>query len=629
MKSPQRQHSSNPETAVENNANWPMHLTWERGAAPELKKAASEGKVPSFLKSWAALFAGGKALPSGCWSKWSWETFPAGAVDDTLARLIAPEVSVPKGTKRRPAIKPVASSEKERWDGIAQELANIAASRSLTPYEALLGCEALVRGFRRPNQAGLGALWKGLADQVAAYVVDTDPVDSSRRDAAAVLRGELPWLLGTLFRGLAGSAALRQAGAAFLKQEVISQTDSDGTPHAELVARLPLWLAPLIRVALFSEALDVTGLADEARDHLLSVIEMALPMCRADGSFALVNGLALRPVPMLAAAESLFSKGRQGTIANFLKQLSKPVAKRRAPAIETSVSNQSDWAMYAHLRSEWSPHADSITVAYHVPEPQIEILASGHPIVHGAWKLELEIGQTRLELADEWSCVCWHSDPDVDYMELQIAGPGKLRVERMVLLSRKDHFAILADSIHGVKPSLFGVNASSATTDPFPIRCRSTISLPSDVTAARAVDSSKVEIKGAGASANLYPLIASTGTSKAGPHEVTVTSHSISVLSKGNGQGLFSPLFIDWNPARLKKSADWVGLTVTEEAKVIGRDIAAGYRLKVAKEQWLIYRSLLATTNARALLGHHTRKETVVGTFDATGAVEPLLLIES
>jgi hypothetical protein len=624
LKSPQRQPSGNPETAVENTANWPMSLTWERGAAPELKKGASEGKVAAFLKSWAALFAGGKALPAGCWSKWSWETFPPGAVDDTLARLIAPEASVPKGTKRRSAIKPVASSEKVRWDGIAQELANIASSRSLTPYEALLGCEALVRGLRRPNQAALGPLWKGLADLVPTYVVDTDPVDTSRRDAAAVLRGELPWLLGMLFRGLAGSAALRQAGAAFLKQEVIGQTDSDGTPHAELVARLPLWLAPFIRIALFAEALDVAGLADEARDHLLLVIEMALPMCRADGSF----GLALRPVPMLAASESLFSKGRQGTITNFLKQLSKPVAKRRPPAIETSVSNQSDWAMYAHLRSEWSPHADSITVAYHVPEPQIEVLAGGHPIVHGAWKLELEIGQTRLELADEWSCVCWHSDPDVDYMELQIAGPGKLRVERMVLLSRKDHFAILADSIHGVKPSLFGVNASLATTAPFLIRCRSTISLPSDVTAALAVDSGKVEIKGAGASANLYPLIASPGTSKAGPHEVTVTSNSISVLSKGNGQGLFSPLFIDWNPARLKKSADWVGLTVTEEAKVVGRDIAAGYRLKVAKEQWLIYRSLLATTNARALLGHHTRKETVLGTFDSSGDVEPLLLIE-
>ena len=44
--------------------------------------------------------------------------------------------------------------------------------------------------------------------------------------------------------------------------------------------------------------------------------------------------------------------------------------------------------------------------------------------------------------------------------------------------------------------------------------------------------------------------------------------------------------------------------------------------------QLLVYRSLAPTEEARAVLGYHTRYETVIGMFDATGEVEPLVMVE-
>jgi hypothetical protein len=50
--------------------------------------------------------------------------------------------------------------------------------------------------------------------------------------------------------------------------------------------------------------------------------------------------------------------------------------------------------------------------------------------------------------------------------------------------------------------------------------------------------------------------------------------------------------------------------------------------LKLGAFQLLISRSLKKTGNARAVLGHHTRNETVIASFDKNGDVEPIMSVE-
>ena len=156
---------------------------------------------------------------------------------------------------------------------------------------------------------------------------------------------------------------------------------------------------------------------------------------------------------LTAAADPLLGhwswSGRQAnTCKPFNARRRRQAAARRSrPTIATMPSNQSDWAKFALLRSDWSVEADSVAITHHQPLPQLDVTALGRSLIHGDWGLKLKIGDAIIELAEEWSCVCWQSDPDADYIELQMAGPGKLRVERLVLLSRKERFLIIADAI--------------------------------------------------------------------------------------------------------------------------------------------------------------------------------------
>jgi hypothetical protein len=92
--------------------------------------------------------------------------------------------------------------------------------------------------------------------------------------------------------------------------------------------------------------------------------------------------------------------------------------------------------------------------------------------------------------------------------------------------------------------------------------------------------------------------------------------------------GLFAPLVLDWSPKRAEAPVDWRTLTVTEDGRVLRADSASGHRVRVGKQQWIVYRALTKGEQPRAVLGLHTAHETVVGRFETTGHVTPLLLVE-
>ena len=94
------------------------------------------------------------------------------------------------------------------------------------------------------------------------------------------------------------------------------------------------------------------------------------------------------------------------------------------------------------------------------------------------------------------------------------------------------------------------------------------------------------------------------------------------------GKGLYAPVMVDWDPERQRTLAQWRTLTVTEEGKTLTPDVASGHRLKLGIHQLLVFHSLVRTREARAVLGHHTRNETAIGSIDSEGDFTPILLIE-
>jgi hypothetical protein len=101
----------------------------------------------------------------------------------------------------------------------------------------------------------------------------------------------------------------------------------------------------------------------------------------------------------------------------------------------------------------------------------------------------------------------------------------------------------------------------------------------------------------------------------------------LELSQKAVGCNLFAPLFIDLKNRRFEKPLTWRQLTVADSLAIQPPDIAAGFRVMIGKEQWLIYRSLSPKAN-RTLLGHNLSSEFLLARFLKKGEVQSLIEVE-
>lgn len=594
---------------------------WSARATAALRQAARNYDPPAFCRAWRDLLHSDQRhlghVPAG-WCLWSLFDAHDGDPIVQLTRKVFAAKNESKPVRNRAAMK-----TRHPFTEDVSSLALLLAQK-LEPWSAadcLIAGEVLLTSDDSLDSSLNWVLWQRLAVECRRSAA----VPSQETPDQLVLRsGEIPWLAGILLEPWSEAKKLRELGRRTLIKELIARTDSDGTPHAELLPRMPLWLAPLIRATLWAERFGHTLWSDGDRQRLALVLERAIPLCRPDGRLAMSNGLAIPALALFDVAVKTLSL--TGPAEKLLRNLSMPptattLRKRSPSVVETMPSNQSDWARFAMLRSDWSPQADCLAISHHQAEPMLDVSAFGKPILHGPWGWELQIGDAGIAPADEWSCSCWFSDPDADYLELQMTGPGALRVERQILLSRKDHFLLLADCVRG------GRSVSDAANEDR-IHLRTRLPLAAGVIAETDKATREVRLKSGKQAVRVFPLGLADDRIQSTPHRCEVDEHEIVLHQIGQGNGLYAPLIFDWHPARSRQPALWRTLTVAEGGKVLGRDLAAGHRLQIGKYQLLVYRSLAQHKTARTVLGHHTWHESVIARFDSDGDVEAIMNVD-
>ena len=604
-------------------------LAWERGADPALKAAATAGNLED---AHAALLAAlqpqttgrESALGVGVRTLWSLAAYPKEAdLGKLLNQVAGLPAKVRAGQKR--ATNKAPKTLAQRVEPLIRRLTteDAEAPEPATSFALLASLELLALAGARLRPEQLWKMWRHSLSEATRLIrpkTDEDDHDPTiPADVQLIERGELPFVAGVLFGDVAGSSELLKTGRKILARSLSENFDTDGTPRAEVIERLPLWLAPLIRASLIARRFDAKLWTNDQEETLRSAVERSIPLCRPDGKSSLSNGLSLQPLPVLVAAAELFHLPEISPEGGYLHSVKRAIAGQparrvRSDGVVTMPSNQSDWARFALLRSDWSVNADSVAVAHHRQFPQIDVTAAGKPLLHGDWTLELKLGDTVVELAEEWSCVCWQSDPDADYIELQMRGPGKLRVERIIMLSRKERFLLLADSIAGAPPCR--------------IEYRATLPLADEILVRLDTPTREAQLTMKGFKARVFPLAVAQDRVHSTPHEFTATEERLTLKQIAQGEGLFAPVLLDWHPDRTRADAQWRSLTVTEDGRVITPDIAAGHRLKLGDLQLLIFRSLKTTGESRAVLGHHTNNETVIAKFDKKGDIDPILMVE-
>jgi len=611
-------------------------LSWKKDAASDLPVIAVESDLDAFADSLkrqlrsSASRVGKEGVAS--WpSSWSHGAFAETERTDELLELL--EQLQPK-TKREKVShmathrsgqtalkKPSEKKLKQSQDQLDRWLGQIDSKTPISPFELVVLFDLLEIVGTELESALLCRLWRAVLSGSINLTFDLEESDlfTTPEDEKVLILGEIPYRAGLLFSDIKKSKKLRQRGEEFLEQKLLSQTDTDGTPHAELLPRLPYWLAPIVRSLMAAKTHGRTLWNEETDVRFDYTLETIVSLCQPDGRILLSNASAHHLVTMLQTASKLVGWKKNLAPANYLNAVgngSKRSAEQKPPKLKKDdyPVTQSDWAQLACLRNNWSIDSDSLVIAHHCSKPQIDLTGFGKPLLSGEWGLEIKIDGNFVELGDDWTCVCWFSDEDSDFLELQMTLDNGIRIERQALLARDRNFVMLADSVTGAG------NKKVEYTSRLPLFAGVTPNM--DTRTRECLLTAKQQV------ARVFPLALPQDKVLSTAGEFSAEGDSLVLKQVADGDGLFAPIVIDWGPRRRKKTAVWRTLTVSESRKTVRGDVAAGHRLKIGNHHILIYRSLKPPEEARAVLGHHTFHETMIGTFDREGEVSPILLVE-
>lgn len=552
---------------------------------------------------------------------WSWATLAESPANDELTPLLQ--------ASTRPTSTARVATKIGKINQPASLLADRGRTRSFTLAEELVALESLHRfpGSIAPHD--FPVLFS------RSYEASPAPADDERPDIVAA-HLEAQFLRGLIYADILDCGPLLEAAAKSLAENLHEHTDTDGTPHAELLPVLASWLAVHVRAVSHvtqtspapRKSLDtsksnskVKSLTSTShRELLAAVLEQSARLIRKDGRLAhsIHETVAIRHVYQVASqcvdlpphgAAHAFAKG--ATPASK----SRPIGKAERTSEEWP-SSQSDWAHTAVLRAGWEPAGAACTIAYHRPWPDVELSSGPTTLLRGSCGIEAITPEGQLELAESWSCVCWNADEDGDYAELQMLGPNKLSLERQAFLSRRQGFALFGETLRGKAAGEYILKTA------LPVGPGLTVAPDRLTREWQLLRQGKLV-------ARIFPLELTQEKLHSTPHLVEVVDGQLICRYVASGKAVYAATIIVWEPKLLKRPAIWRKLTVTEDSRIVRGDEAAGYRLKLGDFQLVVYRSLKYSEIPRAVLGHHTAKESLIGQLDTTtGDVAPILLVE-
>jgi hypothetical protein len=610
--SPAKNHSSTADARVLNGS---ARALWHKSAPKAVRRAFSSGDPLAGWIAWKGHLADRKrpvdpdrllpaetgalswALPDGV------DPPPTPAWLDRAAQLLAD----------RPTADPSLERDILGWLG---ESAG-AAAEARYALEALACCRAIAR-----LAAALSPdVWWALLDHLLVAVADAARIELDHDPLVhQLLSGELPLTLAYLLPEITPCRNLASAARRSLSSGLKDLLDGAGLLHGKHLGLLRPLLACWTRCRALGGELKGGCWTKAARDQYRWLVRHALRLARHDGSQVLSHGSAgAFHQELLAAALRFGGDADDCSIAALVL----PGAKKHAPRrLDESAlpepASESEWAAVAVLRPRWSRAGERLTVLYPHQECQVELSCGKDVLWSGPWELDVRLDGRPAMPDSDWEQLCWVSDDDVDFLELEMQLSGGLRLQRQMLLARQDHFLLLADIVLGVEPGR--------------IQYLGRLPLCSGISFRGAGRSREGFLVGSKRRALVLPLAlpewrADRPGTRLRVGRLVQTSRGLELRQSAQARRLYAPLFLDLDRRRMTHRTTWRQLTVAESLEIQPHEVAVGYRVAVGKRQWLIYRSLAERAN-RTFLGHNLSSELLAARFHRSGKVEPLLEIE-
>jgi len=584
---------------------------WHKTAPREVRRAFAEGRLSEGFRQWRRHLAGRK------------EPLP---LRDLLPGKPSPLAwALPEGLESPPAPQWLSQARRLRDKGrqadgpLGKEVLGWAADASGGAADVRPAIEALAATHALPWLAEVlpPEAWWAVLDQLLSTAADAAAINIEASPLAHQLSaGELPLALAYLLPEIALCRKLRQGARRALSSGLDELLDGEGLPHARWLPAMRPLLACWTRSYAMGQGLKGGAFSASAEVQYAWLVRQSLRLLRHDGTQMLCDGHPAAWEPGLFEAALRF--GGDGDDRRIGRAVLPAQKKRPAKDFAARVSlpeaaNHSEWAAATLLRPDWSRTCPRLALCYDGPAVRMELVCGRDVVLSGAWDVEVRLDGRPLHPGDDWQVLCWESDEDIDYLELELELDDGVKVQRQAALAREDRFLLLADAV--ISPRRGRLEYCG------------TLPLGRNIAFRGAEESREGVLHSAKRRALVLPLALPEWRADQRVGELTCAEGRLRLSQTSAGPALYAPLFLDLQRDRLGQRRTWRQLTVAEQLEKLPPETAAGYRVAVGDEQWLIYRALASKGN-RTLLGHNLSTESLVARFEENGEVERLVEIE-
>ena len=429
------------------------------------------------------------------------------------------------------------------------------------------------------------------------------------------LVGELPLSLACLFPELEQCQALYKPASEMLSSTIIDLLDGEGLIHSRALESFRPLLASWTRCQSLALANGQVCLNEAAHEQYEWMILQMLRLSRRDGSQLFAETDEIGDWRKLFQATLALSDDPQDqTVASRLFSSWPKGAKRDSKKSLPDAAVCSEWAGVAVMRESWDRGATEFGVTFGTESVVAELSCGSQQVFSGPWEIDVLVDGNQLAVQRRWSELCWFSDDDVVYLELEAPLGNGFVLQRQILVAKKDQFLWLGHVVLGKKPVEMDLAVS------WPLH-ESMYLQPSEEThEATIVHRNRPRFL-------VMPLALPEWRAAPADGELAATSSGLLLTQRGVVSRLEVPLFFDLAPGRRAKPYTWRQLTVAEDLQSQPRDVATGYRVQIGRRQWMFYRSLTAK-RIRTVLGQNLGCEYICGRFRTDGSVETLIEIE-
>lgn len=458
------------------------------------------------------------------------------------------------------------------------------------------------------HRSGLAA---ELPELIAAY--SRSDVSAHSHLGQLVMLVEIPLSLAAIAPSLAPPQMLAAASQRLAKS-ILSCLSQSGWTNASDWRNAASLVASWTRIGYLCRGLGHDEYSVEQRQLLNAGLRQLWRACQSDVMAELflrpasINELLRASIELLAddetervllAARSTRSITRSSS-AKTRKQARKTPARSHVDTSYSLLAEFNEPAQFSVMRDRWGSSAIQLVAQYMKQDLHLDLRVGSSPLLRGSWRQRLWLDEVEVGVESEWEHVCWHNDEEGDYLELELSLTG-CRLQRQLIVSRRDRFAFFADSIF--------------CADVCALRHQSQWTLAKGTRYVEQVETREGHIRGRnGVMATIVAAAIPEWRADTRPGILRSDSTSIVLEQESIGSRLYAPLFVDLDPTRRKQPITWRRLTVAEQLQAVPSDVAVAYRIQVGDRHWLFYRDFGPRGN-RTFLGKNACCDFFLGRF--------------